>query len=90
MSDEKKPGFDLTDMDPHFFSLVLSLSSAAMQQLGKVPNPMTSKVDRNLVQAQMTIDILDMIEKKTSGNLSDKEEKLIKNTLSDLKLNYAD
>ena len=79
-----------TDIDPHFFSVVLSLSSAAMQQIGKVPNPMTQKIEKNLIQAQMSIDILDMLKKKTKGNLTPKEDQMLKNTLSDLQLNYAD
>ncbi|MFH1378965.1 MAG: DUF1844 domain-containing protein [bacterium] len=78
------------EVDPHFFSLVLSLSSAAMQQLGKIPNPMSQKVEKNLVQAQMTIDMLLMVKNKTAGNLSPKEDQLIKSSLSDLQLNYAD
>lgn len=80
----------LKEVDPHFFSLVLSLSSAAMQQLGKLPNPMTQKIEKNLVQAQMTIDMLLMIKNKTAGNLSPKEDQLMKSTLTDLQLNYAD
>lgn len=78
------------DVDPHFFSIVLSLSSAAMQQLGKVPNPMSQKIEKNLLQARMTIDILIMLKNKTKSNLTPKETQMLKNTLSDLQLNYAD
>ena len=78
------------DMDSHFFGLIFSLASAAMQQLGKVPNPGTSAVEQNLAQAQMTIDLLIMVKQKTKGNLTAKEEQFLANTLTDLQLNYAD
>lgn len=80
----------LKAIDHNFFSLVLSLSSAAMQQLGKIPNPISQKIEKNLVQAQITIDMLVMLKNKTKGNRTPKEDQLIKSSLSDLQLNYAD
>ena len=70
--------------------LLLMIHSAAMQQMGKVKNPITDKVERDLEQAQMSIDMLDMIAEKTKGNLSDDEAKLLKTLLQELKLNYVD
>lgn len=73
-----------------FAGLVMMFHGAAMQQLGKVKNPSTDKVERNLEQAQMSIDMLDMLEIRTKNNLSAEEAKLLKNALQDLKLNYVD
>ena len=53
-------------------------------------NPMTNKIDKNLQAAQSTIDMLDMLEAKTRGNLGDAEAKLLKGVLADLKLNYVE
>jgi Domain of unknown function (DUF1844) len=73
-----------------FFGLAATFHSAAMQQMGKVKNQMTGNIERNLEQAQVSIDILDMLEAKTKGNLDDKESHLLKTVLQELKLNYVD
>ncbi len=76
--------------DQLFQGLVISLAAATMQHLGKTLNPLTNKVEKNLGAAQSTIDMLDMLEAKTKGNLSDAEAKLLKNVLAELKLNYVE
>jgi hypothetical protein len=73
-----------------FFSLVMTFQAAAMQQMGKLKNPISDKIERDLQQAQLSIDILDMLEEKTRGNLSEEESKLLKGILQELKLNYVD
>ena len=47
-------------------------------------------MERDLKAAQFSIDILDMLEKKMKGNLSDEEAKLIGHVLYELRLNYVD
>ena len=73
-----------------FFSLVMTFQAAAMQQMGKLKSPVTDKIERDLQQAQLSIDILDMLEEKTKGNLSENESKILKGLLQELKLNYVD
>ena len=72
------------------FSLIMTFQAAAMQQMGKLKNPISDKIERDLQQAQLSIDILDMLEEKTKGNLSDDESRFIKAVLQELKLNYVD
>ena len=72
-----------------FFSLVMTFQAAAMQQMGKLKNPISDKIERDLQQAQLSIDILDMLEVKTQGNLSEEEIKLLKGLLQELKFNYV-
>ena len=73
-----------------FQGLVISLAAATMQHLGKTLNPVTNKIEKNLDAASSTIDMLDMLEAKTKGNLSDNEAKLLKSILAELKLNYVE
>lgn len=73
-----------------FASLVMMFQSATMQHLGKVKNPFTDKIERDLSQAQMTIDLLEMINRKTKGNLSKNEGNYLSNVLRELRLNYVD
>jgi hypothetical protein len=73
-----------------FTQLVLMFHTAAMQQLGKLKNPITDAVERNLEAAQNSIDILDMLRAKMKGNLSQEEQRLLSQVLAELRLNYVD
>jgi hypothetical protein len=73
-----------------FFSLIMTFQAAAMQQMGKLKSPVSDKIERDLQQAQLSIDILDMLEEKTRGNISEDESRFIKGVLQELKLNYVD
>jgi hypothetical protein len=73
-----------------FMNLILSFHSAAMQQMGKLKNPLTDKVERNLEQAKMSIEMLDMIKAKTAKNLSEEEERFLNHLTSEVKLNYVE
>lgn len=73
-----------------FTNLVFSLHAATMQHLGKVKNPFTDKIERDLQGAQASIDMLDMIQAKTEGNLDEEEKRLMAQVLMELRLNYVD
>ena len=51
---------------------------------------MRSDVQQTSEQASFYIDLLDMIQKKMKGNLTDYEEQMLINTVSELKLNLID
>lgn len=76
--------------DPHLMQLILSLQAGAMQQMGKVMSPITGKVERDLILARTTIDMIGMLETKMKGNLTDDEANLIGRVLYELRLNYVD
>ena len=84
MSDVKR------DIDQNLLQLIISLQAGAMQQMGKVASPFTGKVERDLSAAKYSIDVLDMLDKKMAGNMTDEEDKLIKHVLAELRLNYVD
>lgn len=73
-----------------FVNLVMMFHTAAMQHMGKLKNPLTDKIERDLLQAQMSIDMLDMLKAKTKGNLTDEETRFLDRVISELKLNYVD
>jgi len=73
-----------------FMDMVIMLSTSALQQLGKIINPMTGKTGIHLEAAQATIDMLVMLEAKTRGNLDADESRLLKNTLASLQMNYVE
>ena len=73
-----------------FTQLVLMFQGATIQQLGKIKNPITDKIERDLDQARNTIDIIGMLEAKTKGNLTEREVQFLAHMLSELRLNYVD
>ncbi len=84
----------MAEQHPHtealFMNLVLTFQMAAWQQLGKIKNPITDKIEKSLEQARFSIDMLEMIREKTAGNLTDVEKRMIDHTISELQLNYVD
>lgn len=73
-----------------FVQLISSLHAGALQQMGKIKNPATGAIERNLEQAELTIDMIDMLRERTQGNVTPDEEKFIATVVSELKLNYVD
>ena len=76
--------------DQLFIHLVNTFVQSAWISLGKVKNPVTDTLERNLEQATYYIDLLDMLQTKMKGNLSEWEEQYIIHSLSELKLNFID
>ncbi len=73
-----------------FIQFVSSLYSTCMFQLGKIMNPVTGKVEKDLFGARATIELLRMLQAKTQGNLSEKEKNALTDALSNMQMNYVD
>ena len=80
----------LSKKEKLFMYLVGTFQSSAWIALGKIKNPMTEKSRVNIEQASFYIDLLDMMQEKMKGNLTDYEEQMLINTVSELKLNLID
>jgi hypothetical protein len=72
-----------------FSRLVIGLGSAALLHLGAIPNPETNKTEVNLPLAQETIDLLGVLQDKTSGRLTREEDSILAHILRDLRLRYV-
>lgn len=73
-----------------FVALVYSLQMQAMMNLGKIKNPMTDKVEKNMEGAEVSIDMIDMLLHKSKEGFTDEEKKVLETVVSDLRLNYVD
>jgi len=73
----------------NFPTFIISLNASALVNLGAIEDPASGKKVKNLLIAKQTIDILSMLEEKTRGNLSEEEEKILKNILYDLRIIYV-
>jgi len=85
---EERPEEGLTRKDL-FLGLIHSFQAAAMQQMGKIANPYTEKIERDMRQARLSIDMLEMLEERTTGNLTGEESRFLQHVLTELRLNYV-
>ena len=72
-----------------FTSFILSLSTSALMHLGVIENPVTKKTEKELPVARQTIDIIELLKDKTTGNLSEDETQLMVNVLRELRMLYV-
>lgn len=73
-----------------FMMLVQQHQQIAMMGMGKVKNPATEEVERDMKSAKFAIDTLMMLQSFTEGNLPEELKEYLDDTLNNLRLNYAD
>lgn len=73
-----------------FANLVVQQTNMALMLLGRMPHPETGETVRDLEGAKMFIDQLEMIEFKTRGNLDAREDKLLKQSLTALRMAFVE
>jgi hypothetical protein len=73
-----------------FVQLVATFQFAAMQQMGKIANPVSGEIERDLDQARTSIDIVQMLQRKTDGHRSARESEFLDKVLFELQMNYVD
>lgn len=73
----------------NFTNFVLSLSTSALFHFGDFAESEDAAPQKNLPAAKQTIDILDMLNEKTRGNLDKNESSLIQGVLYELKMRYV-
>ena len=86
VASEKKQASPLPKVD--FNTFVLSLSSSILVHLGEINDPASGQSSQDLDMARHTIDMLDMLEKKTQGNLDPDEDRLLKNILFEMRMKF--
>ncbi|HMQ22211.1 MAG TPA: DUF1844 domain-containing protein [Planctomycetota bacterium] len=73
-----------------FRLLLASFTHQALAALGKVQHPVSGETRVDLPWAKYFIDLIAMLEQKTTGNLSHDEQSAVASSLSMLRLNYVD
>jgi len=72
-----------------FGSIVLPLYTPALIKLGLIEDPLTGKMKENVALAKRLIDLLDLLRKKTEGNLGAEEQKFLDGCVQQLKMVYV-
>jgi len=80
----------ITKHDQVLLSLSLNLQTMAMVQLGKITNPATGEMERDLEAARGTIDILEMLKAKCRTDTPEPVLRMLDQAVMDLQMNYLD
>ena len=82
---------DLADArDPaSFVSFMMSIASNAASALGMMEHPVTHQRDVDVELGKHWIDVLGMLQKKTTGNLTSQEKRMLEGLLADLRMQYV-
>jgi hypothetical protein len=75
---------------PSFEELVRTLAMQALMYLGAFPDPESGRRIVGLEAAKFNIDLLEMLEEKTKGNLTDIETKFLTQMLYELRMQYVE
>ncbi len=75
---------------PSFSLLVATFASQAMVAFGKVPDPIEGKKEVRLEMARHAIDMLDILEQKTKGNLTADEAAMLEGILHQLRMEFME
>ncbi len=90
-SEQPEPAADYHDIPPaEFTTLVSMFATQAMVALGGVPHPVTGKAETQLPLARHFIDLLDVLQEKTTGNLDAAEQSLLQSSLHQLRMAYIE
>ena len=73
-----------------FDQLVMSLATTAMYQMGLVGNPGDERPPVDLAGAKESIDLLDILQKKTAGNLTEDEAGLLEGSIYELRMVFVE
>ena len=73
-----------------FLDMVAQHANMALMFLGRVPRPETGELVQDLETARMFIEQLEMLQAKTKGNLNQREETLLKQSLMATRMAFVE
>ena len=73
-----------------FETLVSYLSTTAMFQLGLIPGPSGEYIPADMPNAKRTLDLLEVLQQKTRGNLTASESRLLEDVLYELLMSFVE
>ena len=87
---QSEPPGPYEDESPGFETLVSYLSTTAMFQLGLIPGPSGERIPADMPNARRTVDLLEVLQEKTKGNLSASESRLLEDVLYELRMSFVE
>jgi hypothetical protein len=87
---QTEPRGSYEDDSPGFETLVSYLSTTAMFQLGLIPGPSGEHIPADMPNAKRTLDLLEVLQEKTQGNLTANESQLLDDVLYELRMSFVE
>jgi len=87
---QTEPRSPYDDESPGFETLVSYLSTTAMFQLGLIPGPSGEHIPPDMPNAKRTVDLLEVLQEKTKGNLTAGESRLLDDVLYELRMTFVE
>ena len=75
--------------EPSFPELINMVAMQALYAMGGMPGPSGERIPPNLEIAKHYVDMLQMLEEKTKGNLSDEEKTLLDQVMYEIRMRYV-
>ena len=72
-----------------FVAFIMSIASNAASALGMMEHPVTHQREVDVELGKHWIDVLGMLQKKTAGNVSPQEKRMLEGLLADLRMQYV-
>lgn len=85
----RTPSSEPPKPDLSFSVFLTSLGYQALMHLGELPHPETKKLSVDLEQARETIDLLILLQAKTTGNRTLEEEELLSRLIPELQMKFV-
>lgn len=93
---EAEPEEELTEAEieearnpASFVAFIMSIASNAASALGMMEHPVTHQREVDVELGKHWIDVLGMLQKRTAGNVSPPEKKMLEGLLADLRMQYV-
>lgn len=87
---QRQPQEEAPELEPSFPLFISGLGMQALVALGEMENPITKKKETDLNQARYLIDILQILQEKTSNNATDEEKQMLDGLLYQLRMVYVE
>ena len=85
-----EPRGPLDEDSSGFETLVSYLSTTAMFQLGLIAGPSGEHIPADMPNAKRTLDLLEVLQEKTRGNLTANESRLLEDVLYELRVSFVE
>jgi len=72
-----------------FVAFIMSIASNAASALGMMEHPVTHQREVDVELGKHWIDVLGMLQKKTAGNVTPQEKRMLEGLLADLRMQYV-
>jgi hypothetical protein len=72
-----------------FVTFIMQIASNAASALGMMEHPVTHQREVDVDSGKHWIDVLGMLQKKTAGNVTPQEKRMLESVLADLRMQYV-